>query len=152
MIDNEALEQLIRAKNKINFFKDLTDYQIQTLIKDVVFKKFNRHETIFRQGDTRDPYIYYILAGSIKVNLRDEYGVTKTVTTLPSGSIIGEMQIVLNQARTATCVANNDENILIGFTINEYQLGQHGNIYAVFYRNIAEVLARKIEDTNKKIK
>ncbi|MCD4758070.1 MAG: cyclic nucleotide-binding domain-containing protein [Arcobacteraceae bacterium] len=152
MVDNSALEQLIRAKNKINFFKDLTDYQIQTLIKDIVFKKLNRHETIFRQGETRDPYIYYVLAGSVKVNLRDDYGVTKTVTTLPVGSIIGEMQIVLNQERTASCVANNEENILIGFTINEYQLGQHGNIYAVFYRNIAEVLARKIEDTNKKIK
>jgi CRP-like cAMP-binding protein len=152
MIDSEALEQLIRAKNKINFFKDLTDYQIQTLIKDVSFKKFNRHETIFRQGEEKDPYIYYVLAGSIKVNIRDDYGVTKTVTTLPTGAIIGEMQVVLNQARNATCVANNDENILIGFTINEYQLGQHGNIYAVFYRNIAQVLARKIEDTNKKIK
>jgi len=152
MVDNEALEQLIRAKNKINFFKDLTDYQIQTLIKEVVFKKYNRNETVFRQGETKNPYIYYVLSGSIKVNLRDEYGLTKTVTTLQTGAIIGEMQIVLDQERTATCVTNGETNILIGFTINEYQLGQHGNIYAVFYRNIAEVLARKIEDTNKKIK
>lgn len=152
MVDNVALEQLIRVKNKINFFKDLTDYQIQTLIKDVVFQKLNRHEIVFRQGDIKDPYIYYVLAGSIKVNLRDDYGVTKTVTTLPIGSLLGEMQIVLNQERTATCIANDDENILIGFTINDYQLGQHGNIYAVFYRNIAEVLAEKIKQTNNKIK
>jgi len=152
MVDNEALEQLIRAKNKINFFKDLTDYQIQTLIKDIVFKKYNRNEIVFRQGETKDPYIYYVLSGSIKVNLRDEYGLTKTVTTLQTAAIIGEMQIVLDQERTASCITNSETNILIGFTINEYQLGKHGNIYAVFYRNIAEVLARKIEDTNKKIK
>jgi len=152
MVDNSALEQLIRAKNKINFFEDLTDLQIETLIKDIVFKKLNRHETIFRQGDRKNPYIYYVLAGSVKVNLRDSYGVTKTVTTLPIGSIIGEMQIVLDQERTATCVANSDENILIGFTVNEYQLGKHGNIYAVFYRNIAKVLAKKIENTNLKVK
>jgi CRP-like cAMP-binding protein len=152
MIDNEALEQLIRAKNKIHFFKDLTEYQIKTLIKDITFKKYNRNETVFRQGETKDPYIYYVLSGSIKINLRDDYGVTKTVTTLHSGAIIGEMQIVLNQERTATCITNDEVNILIGFTINKYQLGQHGNIYAVFYRNIAQVLAKKIEDTNKKIK
>lgn len=152
MVDKEALEQLIRAKNKINFFKDLTDYQIQILINDVVFKKFKRNEILFRQGDTKNPYIYYLLVGTVKVNVKDNFGVTKTVTILPAGSIIGEMQIVLNQERTATCIVNSDENILIGFTVNEYQLGKNGNIYALFYRNIAEVLARKITDTNKKVK
>ncbi len=152
MIDQEALDQLIRVKDKISIFTDLTEYQIKILIKDIIFKKFNRHELVFRQGDTKDPNIYYLLAGSIKVNLRDEFGITKTITTLPTGSVIGEMQAVLNEERTASCVTNSDANVLIGFTINEYQLGQHGNVYAVFYRNISRILATKIEDTNKKVK
>lgn len=149
---NEIIDHLLKVKRKINLFNDLTDYQIKTLVKEITFNKFKKNETIFRQGDTKNQFIYFILAGSVKVVLKDNFGIRKTITTVSQGSIIGEIQAILEQERTASCVASSDSNILIGFTINDYNTTTNGNIYGIFYRNLSRVLAHKIADTNTKVK
>ena len=152
MRNEEILEQLIKVKNKINLFDDLSDYQIKILVKEIIFKKFKKNETIFRQGEDKNQFIYFVLAGSVKVSLTDEFGVRKTITTVPQGSIIGELQAILDNKRTASCIASSDANILIGFTINTYNLKENGNVYAIFYKNLSRILALKISDTNDKVK
>jgi len=152
MRNEEILEQLIKVKNKINLFDDLSDYQIKILVKEIMFKKFKKNETIFRQGEDKNQFIYFVLAGSVKVSLTDEFGVRKTITTVSQGSIIGELQAILDNKRTASCIASSDANILIGFTINDYNLKENGNVYAIFYKNLSRILALKISDTNDKVK
>ncbi|MEA3512348.1 MAG: hypothetical protein U9R37_02005 [Campylobacterota bacterium] len=61
------------------------------------------------------------------------------------------MQAILNNKRTASCISASDNTVLIGFTINEYNHKEHGNTYALFYKNISKVLAQKIQDTNLKV-
>ncbi len=152
MNSNEILQQLLKVKNKINLFDDLNNQQVKTLVKEITFNKFEKNETVFRQGDKKNQFIYFILAGSIKVNISDNFGVKKTITTVTQGSIIGEIQAVLDHERTASCVASSDSNILIGFTINDYNMVTNGNVYGIFYRNLSRVLALKINDTNSKVK
>jgi len=152
MNNNEIMEQLLKVKNKIDLFDDLTEYQIKVLVKDIIFTKYTKHEIIFRQGEEKNQFIYFILAGSVKITLTDQWGVRKIVTTVPQGSIIGELQAIVDNKRTAGCLADSEENILIGFTINKYNLKEHGNVYAVFYRNLSRVLAHKINDTNSKVR
>ncbi|MEA3512347.1 MAG: cyclic nucleotide-binding domain-containing protein [Campylobacterota bacterium] len=82
MNKDEILKQLTEVKDKIIFFKDLTEFQIKILIDEIVFAKFNKNETIFKQNDSKNQFIYYILSGSVKVNVTDKFGVTKTITTL----------------------------------------------------------------------
>jgi len=152
MNNNEILEQLLKVKHKINLFDDLTAYQVKTLVKEITFNKFKKNETVFRQGEKKNQFIYFILTGKIKVSIADSFGVKKTITTVSQGSIIGEIQAVLDDERTASCVASSDENILIGFTINPYNMVSNGNVYGIFYRNLSRVLALKINDTNSKVK
>ena len=152
MNNDEIIVQLIKVKNKINLFDDLTDYQIKILVKDIIFKKYAKHEIIFRQGEEKNQFIYFILAGSVKIALTDEWGVRKIITTVSQGSIIGELQAIVDNKRTAGCIAASENNILIGFTINNYNLKENGNVYAVFYRNLSKILALKINDTNSKIR
>lgn len=152
MNNNEILEQLLKVKHKINLFDDLSNQQVKILVKEITFNKFEKNETVFRQGDKKNQFIYFILAGSIKVTISDNFGVKKTITTVTQGSIIGEIQAVLDHERTASCIADSDANILIGFTINPYNMLTNGNVYGIFYRNLSHVLALKINDTNSKVK
>lgn len=152
MNNHEIMEQLLKVKNKINLFDDLTDHQIKLLVKDIIFKKYTKHEIIFRQGEDKNQFIYFILAGSVKITLTDQWGVRKIITTVPQGAIIGELQAIVDNKRTAGCLAASDDNILIGFTINDYNLKEHGNVYAVFYRNLSKILAHKLHDTNSKVR
>ncbi len=152
MEQNSALDQLLKVKNRISFFKDLSDDDIKFLIRDIVFKKFTTNEIIFSQGEDKDNYIYYILKGFVNINLLDEFRVRKNVATIHSGSIIGEMKPILDEGRTAGCVAGNAGATVIGFTISHYESKNNSKPYALFYRNMAYILAQKIKETNKRVK
>jgi len=152
MDDNKTLEQLLKVKDKISFFKDLSNEDIKFLIKDIIFKKFGNNEIIFSQGENKDEYIYYIMKGFVNINLRDQFGIRKNVATVHHGSVIGEMKPILDEGRTAGCVAGNAGAIVIGFTIEHYKDGSNSDAYAKFYRNMSYILAQKIKETNKRVK
>lgn len=148
---NGLVDQIIAVKHKISFFRELEDEEIKILISDVLFKKFRKNETIFRQGEKDNGYVYYILKGSIKISITDQLGVSKVITTIYSGSTIGEMQIVLRSQRTANCIVAEDDTILLGFTISE-DIPKHALTFSKFYRLVAKEMAKKVSDTNKKVK
>lgn len=152
MQNDEILEQLIKVRNKIRLFDELDGSQIKILVRDVIFKKFQKNETIFREGDEKNQFIYFILTGSVKVSTTDGFGVRRKITIVPRGSIIGELQAIAGNKRTATCTVEDDINILIGFTIKKDFIKENAIIYATFYKNLSTVLAQKISDTNTKIK
>lgn len=150
MIEN-ALEQLLKFKDQISIFKNLNEEQITILIKDIVMKKYVASEVIFSQGERKDDFIYFIINGSVKIKILDE-GIHKLVATLHRGSLIGEMKPILNGNRTAECIASNEGAIVIGFTINHFSFGKYSEAYAIFYKNMAEVIANKLVETNKRVK
>ncbi|MEA3384149.1 MAG: cyclic nucleotide-binding domain-containing protein [Campylobacterota bacterium] len=152
MHDEKTLEQLLKVKDRISFFKDLNDEEIRFLIKDIVFKRFENNEIIFSQGENKDEYIYYIMKGFVNINLRDEFGIRKNVATVHHGSVIGEMKPILDEGRTAGCVAGTAGAVVIGFTIKHYASGIQSDAYAKFYRNMAYILAKKIKETNKRVR
>ena len=152
MQDSQTIGQLIKVKDRISFFKDLSDDDIKYLIKDIVFKKFANNEIIFSQGEDKDEYIYYIMKGYVNINLRDQFGIRKNVATVHAGSVIGEMKPILDEGRTAGCVAGTAGAIVIGFTIAHYENDKQPHAYTIFYRNMAYILAQKIKETNKRVR
>lgn len=151
MKENDALEQLLKFKDKISIFQGLTKEQVAILIKDVIIKKYATSEVIFTQGEHKDDFIYFIIQGSVNINVL-ENNHHKTVATLSKGSLIGEMKPILNGDRTAECIAGTGGTIVIGFTITHYSFGKYSQEYAIFYKNMAQVIANKLVDTNKRVK
>lgn len=151
MIDNDALKQLLKFKDQISIFKNLTTEQVSVLIKEIVLKKYTTSEVIFTQGEHKDDYIYFIINGSVNINII-EHGAHKLVATLNKGSLIGEMKPILNGDRTAECIAGTGGTIVIGFTIEHFAFEKYSEVYAIFYKNMAEVIANKLVSTNKRVK
>lgn len=145
------VDQIIAVKHKIGFFKELSEEEIKVLINDINFQKFNKNEYVFRQGEKDNGFVYYILKGSMKIGIRDELGLSKTVTTIFAGNTIGEMSIVLQSERSANCIVAEDDTVLIGFTISE-DTPEHALLFSKFYKLIAKEMAKKVLDTNKKVK
>ena len=151
MINNDAFKKLLKFKDNISIFKDLNEEQISVLIKDIVIKKYTTSEVIFTQGEHKDDFIYFIINGSVNINIVEK-GVHKTVATLQKGSLIGEMKPILNGDRTAECIAGTGGTIVIGFTIAHFTFGKYSEAYAIFYKNMAQVIANKLVATNKRVK
>jgi len=151
MVDDDALKQLLKFKDQISIFEGLDIEQVRVLIKDVVLKKYATSEVIFTQGERKDDFIYFIINGSVNINILEQ-GVHKSIATLHKGSLIGEMKPILNGDRTAECIASTGGTIVIGFTIEHFSFGKYSEAYAIFYKNMAQVIANKLVATNKRVK
>jgi len=62
--------------------------------------------TIFKAGDERD-YMYAVLEGQVDIIVNG-----RTVETVVSGGIFGEMALIEKDRRTATAVASTDARVV----------------------------------------
>ncbi len=147
----EAINSLLGVKDKIKFFKDLENDEIKVLLKNVNFKKYISNEIIFSQGEDKDDYIYYLVSGYVNINVKSKDDKLIKVATLNHSSLIGEMKPILNEGRTATCSAGNNGAVVIGFVIDQNNIDKNSKAYAKFYRNMSFILAKKIQETNKRV-
>jgi hypothetical protein len=141
---NEAIQKLIQWKQKINFFKALSDDEIALILRDVAFVSVKTDEIIIKENDdTKD--IYFLLNGECKVMIgRQPVGI------ITEKSIFGEFSFITNQPRAATIIANKN-SILIKFRIDIDDFHNKSYAYARLFKNIMHELVKKLETTNQKI-
>lgn len=141
---NEAIQKLIQWKQKINFFKAMSDDEIALILRDVVFVSVKTDEVIIKENeDSKD--IYFLLSGECKVMIgRQPVGI------ITEKSIFGEFSFITNQLRTATVIADKN-SILIKFRIDIDDFHNKSYAYARLFKNIMHELVKKVEITNQKI-
>ncbi len=108
-IDIIALEKIfIESAEKTGFAKKIEDFLFRrsSRIFQKYGKPFNKGEMVIRQGDKSDT-IYYLYKGELGFYREQESGKSK-LGILKPGEIFGEMAYFLNEARTATVLADSD--------------------------------------------
>ncbi len=143
---NPALEKLLQMRSKITFFKGLTQEEVSNLIFNIRFQRFGPSEVLFEQGDTKTKEIYYLITGSIDLNVSG----TK-VATIDKPTLFGEMRSFIGEPRTATAISGTQGAILITFLIKESKETQAPIAFAKFYKNVIQSLSKKIMEMNAKI-
>ena len=94
---------LAQHLNSIPLFKDLDPEFIDQLRKKVKLQDFEPGEVIFRQGDVPDAF-YLVRRGCIKVT-QTQPGGDLVLTYLGQNDSFGEIGLLRNVKRTATCTA-----------------------------------------------
>jgi len=141
-----ATSKILSLSKKISIFKEIPENVLVKILKDIKIVKYNKNEIIIKEGDS-DTTIFYILLGSVKVIKQNQI-----ITKLSRNSIIGEMAGLLNQKRTASIKANEDNTTIISFKI-DFDLIQTnlGYYFALIYKNLSTELAKKIVYQNNQI-
>lgn len=101
-------------------------------------------QTLFTEGDLGDG-LYVVLVGSLSVSKKDRSGVNQPIANVGGGSVLGEMSLINNSARSATAMANTDADLVkIPSEAFTYLL-KHDNVTAfkVVY-NLAQVMSRRL--------
>jgi NTE family protein len=99
-------------------------------------------DTLFRQGDAADA-LYVVVRGSLRVILEEAGGSRRFVDTLRRGEIVGELALLLNDARTATVTACRDSELLrIDRGEFEDLVAAHPSIAIAVARTLSERLKR----------
>lgn len=141
---NEAIQKLIQWKQKINFFKSMSDEEIVLILKEVCFVSVKTDEVIIKENDDSKD-IYFLLNGECKVLIgRQPVGIVK------EKSIFGEFSFITNQLRAATVIADKN-SILIKFKIDIDNFENRSYAYARLFKNIMNELVKKVEIANTKL-
>ena len=106
------MPELIELIKSIPIFADLTDDDLEKLIKYSEKRKYPSGSIILYQGDTGNA-IYLILKGQVKVVLTNEDGKEIILSTLEKNNYFGEMSIFDQEKRSATVVAKSNTEFLV---------------------------------------
>lgn len=109
---------------------------------DIPIRSFKERETIFRDGD-RATEFYIIKDGSVRIQLGN-----RTLSTLFSNDIFGEMALIDDVSRTATAIAATDVTLV---PISEKQFLFLVSQTPFFALKVMRVLARRLLASNKAV-
>lgn len=122
----------------------LDETQVGVIASIAEQKHLPRGETLFTEGEKGDG-LYVVVVGSLAISKKDRSGVNQSIANVGGGSVLGEMSLINNSARSATATANTDADLVRipseAFTF----LLQHDNVTAfkVVY-NLAQVMSRRL--------
>ncbi len=104
------------ALDHVALFSKLTGEEKRNLALWLTHAPFARRDVITRQGAMAD-WLYILVEGEAEVWLEQE-GDRRLLSTLPAGSVFGEMGLMTGEPRTATVIAKSD--------VDCYRLGKEG--------------------------
>jgi CRP-like cAMP-binding protein/Fe-S-cluster-containing hydrogenase component 2 len=102
--DKEYRESVLQNHlASLSFFADLTPEQFAEIRAGVQLRRYKDGEAIFSRGD-ESTSMYIVRRGVVKVLVSDAGG-ESVLTYLSQGDFFGEIGVVLERPRSATCVA-----------------------------------------------
>ena len=103
----EALESL----RHIPLFSAVGDDDLEALAALLIERRFPKHKTIVEEGLPGD-YMYVIREGRVQVSKLSDDGREKILEFLEAGDFFGEMSLLDNAPRSASCRALSESRVL----------------------------------------
>jgi CRP-like cAMP-binding protein len=104
---------------------------------------FRAGDLLFREKDIGSCF-YVVITGTVAVQ-KSHNGKPMVMATLGMGECFGEMALVRDDVRSASVVAQTD---CVTLCFERAKLDAYPSISAVIYKNIAAVLARRLDERN----
>jgi cAMP-dependent protein kinase regulator len=89
---------------RMPIFATMDETEIGLLMSGLKREHFRPGQVIIRQGDPGDKF-YIVAQGHVEVTIRDNRGVTEVVSQLERGDYLGELALLRDAPRSATCRA-----------------------------------------------
>lgn len=105
VLEREIARRL-KALRGIGIFSSFSEEELKALAGRLVYAPFARGDVITRQGMVAH-WLYILVAGEAEVWFEQE-GERRLLTTLPAGSVFGEMGMLTGEPRRATVTAKSD--------------------------------------------
>jgi CRP-like cAMP-binding protein len=103
----EALDSL----RHIPLFSEVGDDDLEALAALLIERRFPKHKTIVEEGLPGD-YMYVIREGRVQVSKLSDDGREKILEFLEAGDFFGEMSLLDNAPRSASCRALTESRVL----------------------------------------
>lgn len=105
-------EDIHEIINQAPFFDELETTETKALCEFMDCYSIRRGGLLIREGDAGD-FLLIILTGTVNVVKNREDGGRRVIATVGPGATVGEMAIVDNGARFASCIANEEVDFAV---------------------------------------
>lgn len=142
---------MIDLLKKIHLFANLTEQELEKILRLCVKQTFARGTTIFKDGDPGDR-CYIVLSGAVRISKFIPNIGEEALAVLKPGDYFGEMALIDNSPRSANAIANDDADV---FAINQVDLEKlliedRELGYKLFW-TFTKTLSKRLRETNEKI-
>jgi CRP-like cAMP-binding protein len=155
MIESKYLKENIENIQRLMTIQALKHFETRNLGKLLRLSKIRQYEDgeqIIQEGDM-DPWLYFLLSGSIKITKEgQEIGTIKR-----KGEIFGEMRIIDDQSRSASVYAEGKTVCLAVDTSAKKRLStseekdERLDFLLLLYRIFAEYITARLRLTNEEL-
>ncbi|WP_426211313.1 Crp/Fnr family transcriptional regulator [Massilia sp. TWP1-3-3] len=131
----------------LDFVSDFTYPELEQLAKFVTHHEMEKGSIIFEEGDPGD-FLLIVVQGRISIFKGGEHG-HQLLSTETCGRIVGEMAMIDQERRSATCVSESVCELLI-LTHNNMQsmAKEHPAVAYHFMSSLARILSRRLRRTS----
>ena len=98
------MQELHDALRNTKIFSDLDEVELDILVSCMNHVSFDRDETVFREGEEGDT-MYVILDGLVNISVKLADGTDLSLASIEKGNFFGDMAIIENAPRSASCKA-----------------------------------------------
>jgi len=96
----------------ISIFSEIPSGGLDKIASEMKRKEFGEGDLIFREGDPGDE-LFVVVEGSVSIFIIDKEGKEVILSTISAGSFFGEMSIIEQAPRSATCRVLEDSVFLV---------------------------------------
>lgn len=109
--DFTDVQNRLLDSSSFGILKFLTEDEILALSKTAELKYFYEGKPVIQKGAQED-WMYIVSEGVLEVRILDQHGVSKVVSNLWPGDIVGEMSMLTGAERSADVFASKDSILL----------------------------------------
>jgi CRP-like cAMP-binding protein len=132
-------------------FAGLTEEDLRSLPLLFRVEYYQRGDRIITEGE-RGGTLYLIYSGNVDIfkQVGSRVGDNQErIATLQAGDTFGEMELLDDQPRSATVMAQTDSTVLALDSADLYRLNQRDTrVFAVMLRNLAREVSRRLRATD----
>ncbi|MGH8369515.1 MAG: Crp/Fnr family transcriptional regulator [Gammaproteobacteria bacterium] len=131
-------------------FKFLSDDEYQALLQKSERKIYKPGDVLIQEGQ-KQTNLYVIVKGEVKVQRNHGDDFVIEISRHGPGEIFGDMSFIEGQAASASVVAAEEGEVL-AFVVNHdhiHELAKTDPAFSGnFYQSLAEILSRRLRETN----
>jgi predicted acylesterase/phospholipase RssA/CRP-like cAMP-binding protein len=109
---NQQDNTLIEFLAKTDLFAPFDPQTLNKISQEIKEYSLNKGDYLFRQGDSKHSGLYIVVEGQLQSIICDNSGSENVVGLVGPGELVGEMQLMTGQARTADVQAVENTQLL----------------------------------------
>lgn len=142
---SSAIRQNIR---QMELFTDLSDDEMDILVKHFKIQPLDENEALFNQGDPGD-FFAIILDGRLEITKITDLDTPVALASLSKGETLGAMALIDEEARSASAIAVEPSTIfIIPKETFDTLVEDYPRFGVKLLRKIAKTLCAKIRETS----